>query len=494
MLPPMKSLLACASVFLALAVQTSAHAIPSPALGIKGDPVRKDTQRPTDAKPCGNVDIASNLDTSTAIPAAADGSVTMNVQHFNAGKDGSTSVTVKVDQTGTGKNFVDAKVTKNGNTASATKLGTDKIIFSLPAGTKCSGGKAKNLCLVTVKSISGFGGCTVVSQGAKAAADPTKTKTAGNPKQTGKNQLSAAALALADKQLDKKHINDTCTVDADCRQGCCGFTTGRCSGPRISQLNKVGGCGHSNPAPNCDVASLVGSPNCVKGAKNGNLQSAAVQQAAAFAAKVHKLAFTPGAPAPAKPATAKPAAAKQARAAKQPTIAQLAAKQQSKKTVFETCAHDRECQQGCCGFSTGKCAGPDVAQTNGSGGCGRGHASPNCNVATVLGFKNCIKGSKNGDLHRPLVQQAAAFAAQLDGLSFKPNVQKPKRDLESKGFDALARRQTLQQGKFVPRVLKAREAELEIEAREAELESRESDFDDAEDFDAEDFDDEEDLE
>ncbi|KAJ7043556.1 hypothetical protein C8F04DRAFT_879816, partial [Mycena alexandri] len=66
------------------------------------------------------------------------------------------------------------------------------------------------------------------------------------------------------------------------------------------------------------------------------------------------------------------------------TIAALAAAQKNKKTVFETCAADSECQQGCCGFSTGKCAGPDVAQSNGSGGCGHSNASPNCDVATLL--------------------------------------------------------------------------------------------------------------
>ncbi|KAJ7354111.1 hypothetical protein DFH08DRAFT_691767, partial [Mycena albidolilacea] len=53
----------------------------SPALGVQGTPKRGDTQRPTDAKPCGTVNIASNLDTSTAIAAAADGTVTMNVQN-----------------------------------------------------------------------------------------------------------------------------------------------------------------------------------------------------------------------------------------------------------------------------------------------------------------------------------------------------------------------------------------------------------------------------
>ncbi|KAJ7859341.1 hypothetical protein B0H14DRAFT_3630203 [Mycena olivaceomarginata] len=49
---------------------------------------------------------------------------------------------------------------------------TDQVTFSLPAGTKCAGGKAKNLCLVSVKTTGGFGACTVVSQGNAAAANP----------------------------------------------------------------------------------------------------------------------------------------------------------------------------------------------------------------------------------------------------------------------------------------------------------------------------------
>ncbi|KAJ6530273.1 hypothetical protein B0H19DRAFT_852244, partial [Mycena capillaripes] len=109
-----KSVLTCVSVLLALVAQTSAHAMPSVALGVKGTPKRSDVQRPSTAKPCGNIAIAANLDTSTAIAAAADGSVVMKVQNC-FGADGSTSVSVQVDQTGTGNKFVAAKVTKNGN-------------------------------------------------------------------------------------------------------------------------------------------------------------------------------------------------------------------------------------------------------------------------------------------------------------------------------------------------------------------------------------------
>ncbi|KAJ7763405.1 hypothetical protein B0H16DRAFT_1527777 [Mycena metata] len=316
-----KSVTACVSILFVLAAQTSAHAIPNPALGVKGTPQRSDVQRPSTASPCGSVNIASNLDTSTAVAAAADGTVTFQVQNFNAGADGSTSVSVQVDPTGAGKKFVAATVKTNGN-KNPSKVESDKVVVSLPAGTKCTGGKAKNLCLLSVKTTAGFGACTVVSQGKATANPPAK--------------------------------------------------------------------------------------------------------------------------AAAKPA-AKPAAAKSIKPTAQPSVSQLAAKQTSKKTVFESCALDSECQQGCCGFSSGKCAGPDVAQSNGSGGCGHGAKAPNCNVATLLGFSDCVKGAKNGDLHDATIQAATAFTAKLDGFKFTPSV-------EARGLG----------GKLAPGMMKAREALREV--------------------------------
>ncbi|KAJ7798186.1 hypothetical protein B0H14DRAFT_2388946, partial [Mycena olivaceomarginata] len=141
----------------------------SPALSVKGTPARSDVQRPSTAKPCGNIDPATTLDTSTATPVAADGLVTLDVTNFNAGADGSTSVAVSVDATGKGTSFVAGTVTTNGNPAPKA-VETDKVTFTLPAGTKCTGGAAGNLCLVSVKTTAGFGACTVVSQGAAAPA------------------------------------------------------------------------------------------------------------------------------------------------------------------------------------------------------------------------------------------------------------------------------------------------------------------------------------
>ncbi|KAF8210892.1 hypothetical protein K438DRAFT_1569416 [Mycena galopus ATCC 62051] len=161
--------------FLALALHASAHAMPSPALGVTGAPARADVQRPSTSQPCGTIPIAANLDNSTTIATEANGmTIMMNVTNFNSGADGSRSVSVTVDPTGKGKsaNFVKATVSKNGN-ANPTSDGTDKVTLALPKGTKCTGGTAGNLCLLSVKTTAGFGACVVVSQlNSSASAAP----------------------------------------------------------------------------------------------------------------------------------------------------------------------------------------------------------------------------------------------------------------------------------------------------------------------------------
>jgi hypothetical protein len=62
--------LTSAAVLLSLALHVSAHVMALPALGVTGSPVRNDAQRLSTAKPCGNTDIASNLDKATASSAA----------------------------------------------------------------------------------------------------------------------------------------------------------------------------------------------------------------------------------------------------------------------------------------------------------------------------------------------------------------------------------------------------------------------------------------
>ncbi|KAJ7681669.1 hypothetical protein B0H17DRAFT_847922, partial [Mycena rosella] len=225
---------------------------------------------------------------------------------------------------------------------------------------------------------------------------------------------------FAGQRRGTQFVTGPCTQDSDCQQGCCGFSSGKCAGPAVAQSNGSGGCGHGSTSPNCNVAKALGLSDCIAGAVNGNLADPGVQTAAAFVANLDNLPFTPAAGG----AAAAPPAGNNAAAPTSavPSISSLAALQTAKKVVFTACASDSECQQGCCGFTSGKCAGPAVAQTNGSGGCGHGGAAPNCDVATLLGLKSqCIAGAVPGDLNAAATQQAAAFASQLDNIPFTPS-------------------------------------------------------------------------
>ena len=71
-------------VILSIALQVSAHAIIQPPLGVKGTPTRNNVQRPSKQAPCGNVNIAQTIGTTTPIVAAGDGTFTATVTNFNA--------------------------------------------------------------------------------------------------------------------------------------------------------------------------------------------------------------------------------------------------------------------------------------------------------------------------------------------------------------------------------------------------------------------------
>ncbi|KAF8177400.1 hypothetical protein K438DRAFT_2022331 [Mycena galopus ATCC 62051] len=131
--------------------------------------------------------------------------------------------------------------------------------------------------------------------------------------------------------------------------------------------------------PNCNVATALGlQSQCIKGAVKGNIADPGIQAAAASASQLDNIPFTPSAAAPAAAAPAAVATTAAAAPASPPSIASLTATRSSKLSVFEAGSADSACQQGCCGFSSNNCAGPDVAQTNGSGECGHGNAAPNC--------------------------------------------------------------------------------------------------------------------
>ncbi|KAI0763468.1 Alpha/Beta hydrolase protein [Trametes elegans] len=209
-----KSIIAAAAVFLGLSLQVHAHAGVTPALGVAGTFARSDVQRPSNAKPCGNIDVASNLDSSTAITAAADGSFTAMVTNFNGGVDGSRQVTVKVDSTGTGESFVAATVSQNGD-KSPKSTGSQKVTAQLPQGLTCKGGASGNKCLVSFTTAGGFGNCAVVQTGTGASNNAAVAAGSANANANtttpgagrNRNAKAAAAAAAAAKQKQARDSN-----------------------------------------------------------------------------------------------------------------------------------------------------------------------------------------------------------------------------------------------------------------------------------------------
>ncbi|TFK96766.1 hypothetical protein BDV98DRAFT_575612 [Pterulicium gracile] len=203
------------------------------------------------------------------------------------------------------------------------------------------------------------------------------------------NFVPTQASALKRRQ-GTQFITGPCATDSDCALGCCGFNSGKCAGAVIA-LTRDGGCGFGNEQSNNNAAIAQG-----------------------FGGQADVINFVPtrrgggGAAPPANNSGASPAAG-------------AGINQDAKKSVFVDCASDSECQQGCCGFSTGRCAGPAIAQANGAGGCGRGSSVPNCDVATLLGFGGqCIGGATANNGQDAVVRAAAGFSARLNGIAFTP--------------------------------------------------------------------------
>ncbi|KAJ6618928.1 hypothetical protein B0H10DRAFT_1913187 [Mycena sp. CBHHK59/15] len=157
---------------LSMTARVSAHGGVSPALGVTGTFTKADVQRVVAGSDCGSTNVAATIDSSTAVPAdPTTGSFSVTGNSFDPGSDGSLSVTALVDTTGTGKSFTGTvDVTTNGNAVQTASTSTQPIVAALPAGTKCTGGAAGNLCLVAFKTTAGFQNCVVVSQGAASNA------------------------------------------------------------------------------------------------------------------------------------------------------------------------------------------------------------------------------------------------------------------------------------------------------------------------------------
>ncbi|THU87655.1 hypothetical protein K435DRAFT_593904, partial [Dendrothele bispora CBS 962.96] len=143
------------------------HALMTPALGIDGEGARRDVERLQETGPsCGEMDVASNIDSSTPAIADANGMFTVTATNFNRRTDGSRQVTATIDPSGTGQSFtVPATVVKNGE-AAPRRLDSEPITVQLPSDMTCTGGASGQMCLVSFVTLSGFGNCVVVDQSA----------------------------------------------------------------------------------------------------------------------------------------------------------------------------------------------------------------------------------------------------------------------------------------------------------------------------------------
>ena len=139
-------------------------------------------------------------------------------------------------------------------------------------------------------------------------------------------------------------ITGPCTSDADCASGCCGFNTGKCAGPIFAQ-EVDGGCGFGNAQPNDNAALSLLGETTTQSTTTATAVAAVPPQASTTTTSASKAAGT--------------------------------------QFITGPCTSDADCADGCCGFNTGKCAGPIVAQEI-DGGCGFGNAQPNDNAAQAL--------------------------------------------------------------------------------------------------------------
>lgn len=185
MLSSYKTTLSLLSAILALSAQVNAHGFITDVQGANGKKgqgfgvdlaqVTPGNQGPTSSgfsadAPCGRGGTAGQINVAASIEAAitaglptvdANNEISMNWQQVNAGSDGGGPGNAFIDVSGTGANFVALDITKNFGDNGANSR--NPMTVKLPAGTTCTGGSTKNVCLIKVTNPAGpFGSCIAV--------------------------------------------------------------------------------------------------------------------------------------------------------------------------------------------------------------------------------------------------------------------------------------------------------------------------------------------
>ncbi|KAE9389392.1 hypothetical protein BT96DRAFT_1003291 [Gymnopus androsaceus JB14] len=199
---------ATVSLLFAVSAQINAHAIMTPALGVNGTAVRNDVQRPSSSQPCD-----------------ANGTFVTNATDFNAyvcfdwiwqrltrcavvAQMDRDPLAAKVDPTGAGKNFSTVvTVSQERRMLTLLRSAVIRLSLPLPAGTECSGGSARNLCLVQFISSAGFGNCVVVQAASNTttAASSNSTTTTSTTSSNATTDDAGTATTCSKKQHKHKH-------------------------------------------------------------------------------------------------------------------------------------------------------------------------------------------------------------------------------------------------------------------------------------------------
>ncbi|KAJ7109623.1 hypothetical protein C8R43DRAFT_1113853 [Mycena crocata] len=193
--------------------------------------------------------------------------------------------------------------------------------------------------------------------------------------------LIVTAAVIPRVPAGTQFVTGPCTADADCAEGCCAFTTGKCAGPVIA-LTRDGGCGFGTGTPNANAAIALGQfPGAVE----------------AFSASIAAAGAAPtsnGAAAPAAPAA--PAA--------------TPAKAPGTQFITGPCSADGDCASGCCNAATALCAARLVALEG--AGCGFGSPSAGVGAAKPVAATPAAGGAA------PAAPPAATTPAKAPGTQF----------------------------------------------------------------------------
>jgi hypothetical protein len=76
--------LAASILLLVLTSSVNADFVFGPALGVQGNPVQGDVQRPPSGKPCGGMAISENVKNSTCAKAEANGNFPVAIHSFGS--------------------------------------------------------------------------------------------------------------------------------------------------------------------------------------------------------------------------------------------------------------------------------------------------------------------------------------------------------------------------------------------------------------------------